>query len=234
MVRACQEEGVKLGVGFQLRHHPAHQKARALIEQGVLGVTSMVQGQWCLGTRGAVAPPRRDGLSAWWGDPEMIGGASTLMGTGVHIVDLLHYLLGQPIVEVSALTDGQSDEHPLEQVAVVALRFADGTIGSMTCGRRMPDTENDAMIYGSDGRIALRGTLWEAMTGSFEVVSETVNSQESYRRDLLTLYRLQVESFNRSIVGDEVFYASGEDGLRSVQVTRAIIQSAAEGRSVKV
>ena len=116
----------------------------------------------------------------------------------------------------------------------MVLRFGDGTIGSMCCGRRMPDTENDAMVYGSDGRIALRGTRWEAMTGSFEVVSETENSQASYQRDLLTLYRLQVESFNRSIAGDEVFHASGQEGLRSVRVTSAIIRSAAEGRSVKV
>ena len=98
----------------------------------------------------------------------------------------------------------------------------------------MPDSENDAMIYGSDGRIALRGTVWEALTGELEVASETVNLSESYERDLLTLYKLQTEAFNRSVRGGEEFHASGEDGVRVVQVTSAIIESASAGRAVKI
>lgn len=234
MINACKENGVKLGVGFHLRHHPGHKKAREIIEQGTLGVISMVQGQWCLGQRGVVDPAPRTGLSAWWGDPQMIGGASTLMGTGVHVMDLLHYLMGQRIVEVAAITDGQTEERPLEQAAAIAIRFEEGVVGTIVVGRRMPDTENDAMIYGSNGRIALRGTVWEAITGELDVVSETVNTSESYERDMLTLYRHQTEAFNRSIQSDEEFHASGLDGLRTVQVTRAIIESATTGRSVKI
>ena len=234
MVHACQQAEVKLGVGFQLRFHPGHQKARRLVNDGVLGTLSMAQAQWCLGARGVTDPPRRTGLSEWWGVPEMIGGASTLMGTGVHAVDLMHFLLDQPIVEVVAIIDGQTAERPLEQAAAVALRFADGTIGTIVCGRRMPDTENDAVIYGSDGKIALRGTLWEAFGGQLEVVSETVNTWESYDRDLLTLYKLQIEAFNRAVQNDEEFHASGIDGLRVVQVTSAIIESASSWRAVKI
>ena len=194
----------------------------------------MAQGQWCLGQRGVVDPAPRTGLSAWWGDPQMIGGASTLMGTGVHVMDLLHFLMGQRIGEVAAITDGQTEERPLEQAAAIAIRFEEGVVGTIVVGRRMPDTENDAMIYGSNGRIALGGTVWEAITGELDVVSETVNTSESYERDMLTLYKHQTEAFNRAIQGGEEFHASGLDGLRTVQVTRAIIESASTGRSVKI
>lgn len=234
MVRTCWDKGVKLGVGFHLRHHPGHKKARQLVQDGVLGVISMVQAQWCLGTRGVVYPPRKVGLSEWWGVPDMIGGASTLMGTGVHAIDLLHFLTGESITEVGAITDGQTLERPLEQAAAIVLRFADGTIGTICCGRRMPDAENDAMIYGSNGRIALRGTLSEAQSGRLEVVSESVDMSESYERDLLTLYKLQTEAFNRAIRRDEQFHASGVEGLSVVQVTSAIIESASAGRTVKI
>ena len=157
-----------------------------------------------------------------------------LMGTGVHVMDLLQYLMNQPIREVAAITDGQTSERPLEEAAAIAIRFEDGTIGTICVGIRVPDTENDAMIYGSDGRIALRGTVWEALTGKLDVVSETVNLSESYDRDLLTLYKLQTEAFNRAVQHDEEFHASGEDGLSVVQVTRAIIESASTGRAVKI
>ena len=234
MIRACRAKGVRLGVGFQLRHHPGHKKAQSFIQKGILGITSMAQAQWCIGVRGVVDPPPRTGRSEWWGRPEMVGGASSLMGMGVHAIDLLHFLLGQPILEVTAVTDGQTRERPLEMAAVVALRFADGTVGTMCCGRRMPDTENDAMIYGSNGKIALRGTLTEGQGGALEVVSESVNMSEKYTSDLLNLYKLQTEAFNRAIEGKEDFHASGEDGLLVVQVTSAIIESASTGRVVKV
>jgi 1,5-anhydro-D-fructose reductase (1,5-anhydro-D-mannitol-forming) len=46
MVRTCRAHGVKLGVGFHLRHHPGHQEARRLIGEGVLGTITLVQAQW--------------------------------------------------------------------------------------------------------------------------------------------------------------------------------------------
>ncbi len=234
MVRTCRDNGVKLGVGFQLRFHPGHIKARQVIRSGSLGVISMIQGQWSLGRRGVVEPVVRTGRSAWWGDPMMMGGAFTLMGTGVHVIDLLQFMMDEPIVEVAAITDGQTEERPMEQAAAVAIRFRNGTIGTIVAGSRMPDTENDAMVYSSNGKIALRGTLWEAQTESLEVVSEHQDLSESYKEDLITLYRMQIESFNRALENDEEFHASGEDGLSAVQVTLAIIESASTGRAVSV
>ena len=234
MVRVCRDNGVKLGVGFQLRHHPGHIKARQLIQENVLGFISMAQAQWCLGDRGVVETPPRTGLREWWGQPRMIGGASILMGTGVHALGLLYFLLRQPISEVSAITDGQTSSAPLENRAAVAVRFADGTVGTVCCGRYMPDTENDATIYGSGGRISLRGTLWEALTGAMDVASETVELSEQYDYNQLTLYQLQTETFNSAIQSGTEFHASGEDGLHIVSVTSAIIEAASTGRSVKV
>ena len=80
MVRICEDRGVKLGVGFHLRHHPGHIEARRLVEEGVIGTISVVQAMWGAGTRGVVTPPDRTGLSEWWARPEMIGGASAMMG----------------------------------------------------------------------------------------------------------------------------------------------------------
>ena len=111
MVQTCQAHGVKLGVGFHLRHHPGHREARRLVHEGVLG--TLVQAQWGLGLRGHVeiSPDRlmdmRSGRrSTWWGTPERIGSAFAMLANGVHCVDLLRFLLGQHVVEVAALTDG--------------------------------------------------------------------------------------------------------------------------------
>ena len=241
MVQTCQAQGVKFGVGFHLRHHPGHHEARRLIREGRLGTITLVHAQWGGGLRGQVeiSPERlmamRSGeRSAWWGTPEQLGGAFAMMASGVHCVDLLGFLLGQHVVEVAALTDGQTPEHPLERVATMCLRFSGGTIGTVCCGFKMPDAKNDAMLYGSHGRIILDNSLWITLRGALEVLSDTVNTTMAYPQDPLALYTRQVEAFNQTIQHDEEPSASGRDGLHVVQVTPAMIESAATGRTVKI
>jgi predicted dehydrogenase len=56
----------------------------------------------------------------------------------------------------------------------------------------------------------------------------------SYQQDPIALYRRQIEAFNRAIQQHEDPIASGLDGLKAVQVTEAMIESAARGWLVKL
>ena len=234
MVRACRDHGVKLGVGFELRHNPGHILARELVENGTFGRITLAQGQWGFGNRGQEVFPPREGLRLWWDDPEAIGGASTMMGTGVHVMDLLRFVLGQEIAEVAAITDGQTAERPLEQIATLALRFSNGALGTLVCGRLLPDTQNDLDIYGINGRFTSRETVWEARKGSIQIVSDTVNRTEEYPEDYLGNFIAQTEDFQRAVAEDREPAATGMDGLRVVEVTLAAIESAHTGRTVKI
>ena len=234
MVNACKSHGVKLGVGFQLRYHPGHMEAGRLIREGALGTVALAQAQLGAGTRGELMRAPRTGLSEWWEHPDMIGGASTMIGTGVHAIDSLHFILGQTVTEVAAVTDGQTSERPLESLVTMCLRFSGGAIGMMCCSSRLPDSKNDVTIYGSDGRIVLKDASRPALGGDLEVTSETVNTAVSYQPDPLALFTWQTEAFNRAIKRDEDPPASGVDGLRVVQVTVAMIESASTGRTVRL
>ena len=99
-----------------------------------------------------------------------------MMAMGVHCVDLLCFLLRQEVVEVAAITDGQSQESPLERLATMCLRFNGGILGMVCCGMRLPDSKNDATLYGSHGRITLGDSLRTTLQGSLEVGSDTVNT----------------------------------------------------------
>src|SRR5262245_11885134 len=234
MVRACRDAGVKLGVGYHLRQHPGHRETQRLIGQGALGLVALAQGQWGFGVRGQGAPPPRSGLRQWWDNPELIGGASTMMGTGVHVIDLLRFVLGQEVTEVAALTDGQTAQQPLEQLVTMALRFDQGTLGTMCCGRRLPDSRNDLTVYGNLGRITARAALWEMRQGALEVVSETVHNSEVYPLQPLANFIDELVDFHTAIRDNREPAATGLDGLRVVQVTLAMIESATYGRTVKI
>ncbi len=234
MIRACRQHGVTFGVGFHLRQHLAHLEARRILTEGTLGTLALLQGQWGFGARGQVMPPPRPPQQQWWEEPELIGGASTMMGTGVHVVDLYRFLLGQEIVEVTALADGQTPSQPLEQLLTLAMRLDAGPLATVCCGRRLPDSQNDLVIYGSDGRLAGRGTLWEAWEGALEITSESVNTSTDYPHDFLANYVDEVEDFYRAVMEQREPAATGLDGLRAVEVTLAMITSAREGRTVKI
>ena len=234
MVRECRANGVKMGAGFELRHNPGHAMARDLISQGVLGRVTLALGQWCVGVRGQREPIPRTDLRQWWEQPELVGGAGVIMGLGVHVIDVLRFLLSREVTEVTAMTDGQTEEQPLEGMATVSLRFDDSIIATACCGRMVPDTQNDFAVYGTDGCITGRTTLWEAQLGRVQVASETVNRTEVYPYNYLANFIAELEDFQQAVEEDREPVATGIDGLRVTQVTSAVIQAAKTGRAVKL
>jgi 1,5-anhydro-D-fructose reductase (1,5-anhydro-D-mannitol-forming) len=234
MVRTCRARGVKLGVGYHLRQHPGFCEARRLTAEGVLGTVALAQGQWGFGVRGQDMPPPRTGLRQWWDDPELIGHASTMMGTGVHVVDALRFVLDQEVIEVTAISDGQTPVQPLEQLMAMALRFDRGTIATLCCGRRLPDSRNDLVLYGSLGRLIGSDALWEGRQGTFDVVSETGHTTQTYPSQPLANFIDELDDFHGAIREDREPAASGLDGLRVVQVTLAMIASARDKRTMQI
>lgn len=234
MVSACRDHGVKLGMGFELRFHPAHLWARRLIDEGAIGRIRLAHGQWGRGNRGEPEHLPRTGLREWWETPEFIGDASVLVGLGVHVFDLFRFLLREEVVEVVAMTDGQTSRQPLEHIATIALRMSSGVIAQVMCGRMLPDTQNDLALYGSDGRFATRETIWEARLGRAELVSATVNDCETYEYDYLANFVAELNDFRDALESDRDPSATGEDGFRATQITAAAIESAKTGKVVKV
>ena len=93
---------------------------------------------------------------------------------------------------------------------------------------------NDVTVYGSNGRVLLKNASGPALGGTLQVASETVNSEVSYEPDPLALTKWQIEGFNKAVSQDDGPRASGLDGLRSVQITEAMIESAKSRRTVSL
>ncbi|MEC8856162.1 MAG: Gfo/Idh/MocA family oxidoreductase [Chloroflexota bacterium] len=234
MIKACKVNNVKLGVGFQLRFHPGHIAASKAVSEGSLGNVALAQVLLGSGVRGETKREMRTGLREWWETPHMVGNARSMIGTGVHCVDDLEFILGQTVVEVAAISDGQTEAYPLEDLVSLSLRFSGGAIGTMVCGSRMPDSINDVTVYGSDGRVVLKNAASPTMGGTLEIKSETVNCEVTYEPDAQALAKWQIEGFNRAIRLNEEHAASGVEGLRSVQITEAMIESVRTRRTVTV
>jgi len=234
VLQVCWERGVTVGVGLHLRHHPGHIETRRLVADGALGTVALAQAQIGQGERGNVHPEPRSGLRYWWTHPELVGGAFSMLTIGVHAIDDLQFLLGQQVVELAAITDGQTTERPLENLATMCLRFDGGTIGTMCCGMRLPDFQNDVALYGSEGKVILADGSWPRLQGELRVSSETVNTTVAYEPDFVYLVKKNIEDFQQAIAEDREPAASGAHGLKLVQLTEAMVESAKTGRTIKL
>ena len=122
----------------------------------------------------------------------------------------------------------------MENLASMCLRFDGGAIGTMICGMRLPEFQNDVAIHGSDGKVMLINASWPRLQGELRVSSETLNKTVTYEPDFVYLVTKNIEDFQRAIAEDRDPAASGMHGLKLVQLTEGMVESAKTGRTVKL
>jgi 1,5-anhydro-D-fructose reductase (1,5-anhydro-D-mannitol-forming) len=228
MLRACRRAGVQLGTGFHLRHHPLHREVQRLVAAGAIGEVVAAEAEWS-------TPRVRSGpiySSPWRSDPELAYAGITT-GTGVHAIDLLRFVLGDDITEISALTDAAtSPVSPLETRAAAIMRFSHGAIATMTCRRAIPKPANDLVVIGAAGRLTVRHSLDEVTHGLIE--AEGVETELSGVPAGTDMYTLQAEAFMRAVQEGHEPDASGEDGLHAVEALEGLLESARTGRTISI
>ena len=98
---AIRRAGIVAAIGFNFRHHPAHQRARALLAEGHIGAVRAVQTVFCEPTPIERMPPwkrRRD------------SGGGALLDLASHHVDLLRWLLADEVESVQARIEAAHSE----------------------------------------------------------------------------------------------------------------------------
>jgi 1,5-anhydro-D-fructose reductase (1,5-anhydro-D-mannitol-forming) len=221
-VAACRDAGVKLGQMFQTRHHPVYGELAAVIGRGELGDLLLVECQ--------VSPGNHE-LSGWRTDPSLAG-HGTIFNLGVHAYDLVRWLVGSEVVDVTALLD-VGREAQLERLALALLRFANGTLAYVNANQVMERRRPDLTVYGSDGRIDGHGiTRQYSADGEARIV--TAAGERVVPAPAVDLFERAVAAFQRAVLAGEEPPANGEDGLRSVAIATAVARSAREGRVVEL
>ncbi len=224
MIKACKKNRVKLMVAYYHRLLSHHQKAREIIEKGLLGRILMCKAQIC----GPGSHP--DWGGGWFRDPKLSGGG-TVMNVGCHIIDLLRFLIGE-IMEVSAFCDVLSFDYLVEDIASLIIRFENGAHGVINVCYNVPVSESNVEIYGSKGMM-----LWQiSLEGEIVLKVHTEKGLKEYefRVDFASTRKPMIEDFIECLRMDTEPSISGLDGLRATQVVLAAYESSRKGESVKL
>jgi 1,5-anhydro-D-fructose reductase (1,5-anhydro-D-mannitol-forming) len=218
-VAACDEAGVKLGINFHNRYLPWVGELRRLVAAGSLGGIEVISAEVGSGPRS---------YTNWRADPAMAG-LGSVYNVGVHVLDFIGWVLGAAPVEVMAMFDRTDG---VEMLAMVLLRYDNGTMVHLNCNERLARPHNDIIIHGTEGRVVARQLTRARSDGTVEVaIGDTV--VETFH-PAPEAHRLSVAEFTFAVLSGSDPEPCGRDGLASMVLCDAIARSARERRLVEV
>jgi 1,5-anhydro-D-fructose reductase (1,5-anhydro-D-mannitol-forming) len=229
MIDACQRAGVRLMIGNMMRFNPCHAWIRDFVAAGNLG--EILEAQALFGYDLPAFFPLAS--SPWRLDPRLSGGGA-MLDVGVHTVDLLRWLIGKEVTEVTGLIDTRSHPAPIDWNSAAVLRFAGGALATVLASFDNSFRENYLSISGSRGSLKAEGTLWRQASGSVRAVTERGLFGYQPPAGLPDPYRLQVEHFGECIREGRTPLVDGGEGARDLAVCLAVYEAAGSRGVVKL
>jgi len=149
MIAAAQANKCKIAVAYQYRTYQTPQRLKQIIESGALGNLTRILWTW-LEFRPESYYQRAD-----WRSSYAHAGGGLLMNQVSHDLDLICWLVGQPIA-VSAMMGNQMHRAPIEDVVCVNMQFASGAFGSFQASINQPRGYSVRQIAGDRGILVLQ------------------------------------------------------------------------------
>jgi predicted dehydrogenase len=239
LVEAAEAAGVPLLTGHHRNYSPIMAKAREIVQSGVLGAIVAV-----VGTALFHKPDNYfDVGDGWRREP---GGGPILLNL-IHEVNNLQSLVGD-VVRVQATTSNATRGYPVEDTAAMVFTFANGALGTfLLCdtaasARSWEQTSQENLSYpsypdedayhvaGTKGSLSvptMRLKVYPGARSWFEPFE--TSTVELDRSDPLAN---QVTHFAAVIRGEAEPICSGRDGLATLRVVDAVVESARSGQPV--
>jgi len=211
LVEAAKKSGVLLATGYQARYVPGHRNMKRLLDEGAIGEVSVARTYYGIHRPGPPPEWRQKRDTARWG---------ALSDVGTHHIDLIRMLLGE-ISEASGYFERQQDFETDDAVAA-ALRLESGAVATLTNSTNVWIQYTRVEVHGTEGALVAQDTsplgqgrvaLLRKGADPEDVTGERPNS-----------WVAQLEEVTRAASGEDVPYASGEDGARNLEIMEQIIE----------
>ena len=216
--KAVKKNNVKFGVGFHLRFHPVLREVKKIIQSGKTGEVVFAEMHWSIGDAGETKMTALPGHKLWRENMSQSGGGS-LMARGVHLFDLLRFILGRDIDDACSLSDRRS-KNSVDQLTAGVMRAGD-IFATIATSRKIPFSLNRIIIYGSRGRLLAPESFNTDGTGILEVNIMGKKSVKKFTKKT-NLYKEEIENFSDAILKNKKWFGADiNDGLKSVRATEA-------------
>lgn len=224
MAAACAGKGVVMATNHHLRNAATHRAMRDAIKSGRIGRPLFARV-----FHAVFLPPH---LQGWRINAPDTGGGVVLDIT-VHDADTLRFVLGDEVESVSALT----------QNAGMGLGgLADGVMGTMRMASGCLAQFHDAFttryattgfeVHGTEGSLVATDCMTQRPVG--DVLLRTADGAGPLPVVHENLYERSVRNFTAAVAGTGAPSATAEDGIKSLAIALAALDSARSGKVTAV
>lgn len=223
MVEAFKKAKKQLFIGYMMKYHNLHSKARKIVKEGGIGQVSSIRLQftcWYPDIKGA------------WRQTKALGGGGAIMDLGVHCIELAEFILNDEINEVKAFYDTRTFGYEVEDNAVIIFRTKGGVLGHIDVSFNVPDKASNSKleIYGTKGNIICSNTLAQEETGKLSYLyspqgeydaaqSRVEVKPKDYKGKNGNLYLKQIQDFCKYVANGKLYYKYAD---RAVQVQEVV------------
>ncbi len=225
--KACEENGVKISIGFLMRFHGYHQKIKEIIAEGKIGDIVSIRGQftcWYPDIEGA------------WRQKKATSGGGALVDMGIHVIDLIHHITGLKAVEVAAFNQTQTFNYEVDDSSNVIMKMDNGAVAYVDSNFNIPDAASVAKleIYGTKGSVVATGTLAQEEVGKVDILisDDSLEYDASQVRGELkplslegtplgNMYTKEIEGLGKAIIDGTPVPVSIESAIYDQKVVEA-------------
>ena len=221
MDRACREAGVQLTVNYSFRYLSKIQKAKQLIDAGVLGEIVGIQiVNHQFKDRGYWSGARSNSPDDWRASREKCGGGYLIMNV-CHVIDYIYYLTSLKAVRVYSEYATLGSPAEVEDIISVSARMSNGATASISASSIMRGADqaeeriwgtNGTMILGADG-LSVYSTRPSAGMRPGKLHSLRKFENTSWTAEWVRAFAEAVRSGNRPAVA----YREGWENLAFIQ-----------------
>jgi predicted dehydrogenase len=221
MIRAAEQNNVKLMVAYRLHLNDANLHAVRVAQSGDLGELRYFGSLFGLQVKEGNIRTR-----------EKLGGG-TLFDIGIYCINAARYLFRDEPIEVVGLTANNGEDRfaEIEEMTGAIMRFSRERLAMFTCSFGSADVAHYDLV-GTKGHLRLenayeyRGDLKCVTTIGGKTTEKIFKPGDQFAPELIY--------FSSSIIHDHRPEPSGNEGLADVRVINAIYESAEIGSAVRI
>ncbi|MBO0330007.1 Gfo/Idh/MocA family protein [[Muricauda] lutisoli] len=214
IINACEEAGVKLGMGYRLHSEPYTQQVKEFVREKTFGDILFVS---------ADAAYRSTGNPNQWRLNKELSGGGALMNMGVYAVQSTIYGTGENPISVAAQEFSTRPEYfkETDETITAQFEFPSGAVGNITSSHNF--NANAMYASGTSGWFRLQPA------NNYGPLSGVTSNGDEIKFPHESQQKLQMDDFARHVLFNEPNKAPGEMGKRDMMIVEAIYKSISNG-----
>ena len=215
----------KLMVGMNLRYRPDAMLIRSMLTANEIGDPFYVKCGWI----------RQQSSSEKWFTKKEESGGGVIIDLGIHLLDLVLWLLGYPEVTSVATTNFHHRTKSVEDTSISCIKCKNSAVINLEVSWSLPVQKDHFFfdVYGTKGSFSSNPfRLYKKIENDYINLTPTQIDNPSIL--LKKSYLNELKSFLGAIKGLNPVFSSGEEAVHRMKVVEAMYESATKKHEIKL